>query len=176
MAEAFEISGPTDVMLKVRSGAYVAFGRSDGENRISFEPDILSREVMSDEDGLAPSEIIHLGMRGLLTMELVKWDRVLLQNLWNTIPRSALTADVHLHAGDVGRLWSTNTAGIGFFGIQVKPDLTDTRVIRSFEKCYLSGNDAIREAEIGNDKTVLRLSFNVLRDGNGDPYAKTATS
>ncbi len=175
MAEGFEISGPTDVLLKVRSGAYVALGRRDGEERIAFETEILSRQVSADEDGLVAGEIIHLGMRGILTMQLVKWDRAKLENLWDTIPRSALTGDVDQHAGDIGRLWSTSTAGIGFFGIQLKPDLTDSRIIRSFEKCWIDGN-AVRETEIGNDKTVLQLAFQVLPDSNRDLYLKTVTA
>ena len=174
MAEAFEISGPTDVLLKVRSGAYVALGRSDGEERIAFETEILSRQVSADEDGLVASEIIHLGMRGILTMQLVKWDRDLLNDLWGCIPRAAATTSVDLTTGDIGRLWGTATTGVGFFGIQIKPDLTDVRVIRSFEKCWMDGN-AIRETEIGNDKTVLQLAFQVLPD-SGTLYAKTTTA
>lgn len=178
MAEAFEFSGPTDVGLDVQpTGSPAALGRTDGEERISFDLRIFGREVSADEDGLVPAEVIHLGSMGLLTMQLVKWDRVQLEALWNTIPRSAVTSDSHLHAGDVGRLWSTTgVAAIGFFGIILTPDLTDTRVIRTFNKCYLLGDDAIREAEIGNDKTVLRLSIHVLPDSNGDLYAKTTTS
>lgn len=184
MAEAFEFSGPTDVQLDTQpAGSPTNLGRSDGEERISFDVRIFGREVSSDEDGLVPSEIIHLGMMGLLQMQLVKWDRVQLQALWNTIPRLAVSGDAHLSTGDeltggaVGRLWSTTTvAAIGFFGIILTPDLEDTRVIRTFNKCYLLGDDAIREAEIGNDKTVIRLSIHVLPDSNGDLYAKTETS
>ena len=178
MAEAFEIAGPVDVTLDP-AGAVSAepLGRSDGEERISFDTRIFGREISSDEDGLVPSEIIHLGMSGLLTMQLVKWDRAVLNSLWDTVPRTALSGDVHLNTGAVGMLWSmpTPVSGIGFFAIILTPDLSDTRIIRTFSKCYLMGDDAIREAEIGNDTTVLRLSINVLPDANGDLYAQTST-
>ena len=180
MAEAFEIAGPTDVLLDpAGAAAEAALGRSDGEERIAFNVRILGREVSADEDGLVPGEVIHLGSMGLLNMQLVKWDRTQLQNLWNTIPRSAVTGDANLHQGDVGRLWSMTggaVSGVGFFKLTLKPDLTDGRTIYAFGKCYLLGDDAISEAEIGNDKTVLRLSINVLPDSNGDLYVKTVTS
>ncbi len=179
MASAFEINGPTAVQLKVSpiGGSWVELGRSDGEELISFDTQILGKEIFSDEKGMVPDEILHLGMRGLLTMQLVKWDRLVLDSLWGTVPRAAVTGDIHLHQGTVGERWSdVSVATIGFFGIRVAAELTDTRIVRSFNRCYLLGDDAIREADIGNNRTALRLSFHVLPDTLEDLYTSTVTS
>ena len=178
MATAFEINGPTKVSLKVSpiGGSYVELGRSDGEELISFDTQVLGKEIFSDEGGMVPQEVIHLGTRGMLTMQLIKWDRAILNDLWDAIPRTTLTAADDLHEGVVGRLWGTAITGIGFFGIQIASELTDVRVIRSFAKCYILGDDAIREANIGNEATALRLAFNVLPDTNGNLYVVTNTA
>jgi len=174
MAEAFEIQGPTDVKLKVRGGSYVALGRTDGEERITFEMKNHTKIIYADETGMVPAEIINLGSTGIVVMQLVKWDRAELNNLWQTLPASTLITDDDPNQGTVGKLWGTSDTGRGFFGIQLAADLS-SGLVRSFEKCYLSDN-AITEAEIGNDATVLQLSIDVLPDGNNDLYIVTATA
>ncbi len=174
----FEIAGPVEVSFNAQGAtpATANLGRSDGEERISLDVQIHSKPIYADEGGRVPQEVIHLGMTGLLSMQLVKWDRLILQDIWGAVPRLALPGDAHLNQGDVGRLWSTTAvSGIGFFGLILTPDLEDSRVVYTFNKCYLA-EDGIREAEIGNDVTVLRLSFVVLPDSNNDLYAKTVTA
>ena len=173
---AFEIAGPVEVSFDGQGVSVDNLGRTDGEELSALDVTFHSKPIFTDEGGRVPAEVIHLGMTGLLTMQLIKWDRLVLQALWGAVPRSALPGDAHLNQGDVGRLWSTTgVAAIGFFGITLIPDLTDTRTVYTFSKCYLA-EDGIREAQIGNDATVLRLSFIVLPDGTNDLYAKTVTS
>lgn len=176
MALGFEIAGPVTVSIDPAGAVTVgAIGRTDGESLIGFDAQIHSKPIYTDEGGRVPQQVIHLGMTGLLTMQLIKWDRAVLNALWYTVPNAALINDANLNAGIVGRLWdpATPISGIGFFQVILTPDLADDQQLYTFGKCYLP-EDGIRESNIGLDTTLLQLSFIVLPDGNNDLYINSS--
>ncbi len=173
----FEIAGPCQVSITPRAGSVDNLGFTDGESLIGLDVNVLSRPIYTDEGGRVPQEIIHLGMTGLLTMQLVKWDRTVLNDIWYAVPNPALITDGHLNAGVVGKLWGdTSVTGVGFFGVSLIPTLTDSRTVYTFTRCYLP-EDGLAERNIGNDATLLQLSFVVLPNtSTNDLYTYSVTS
>ena len=168
-----EVVGPYTVDIKLRGGAYTNLGHADASGRARFEPSIRGEEIFTDESGLAPDDVLHLGTVGLLTLTMNKFDRALLRDLHHAVPRltsDALVANSY-HSGTVGLRWSETAGAVaaasGFFSVKITPLLAGvSRISREFPKCYLLGDNPWSVGEIGNTPNLVSLAVHVLRDLN----------
>lgn len=159
MAVIFHVSGPTQIEIATDIfSTWELFGYTDNDNLPSIQITDHHHEVKTVLSGNVPAEIVLTGTSARITLALVKWDAVILNQML------AASRNVY-NTPQVGRVLDILTTA--FFGLRITS--VSTAQEYTFAACYLQV-DGVNDSQWGNRERVLTLNISAIPDSSNNIY------
>lgn len=162
MATAIYVPGPTVIYVNTGSGL-TELGLSDNDNLPSIQFTDHQHDVKTVTSGAVPEEIVLQNTEAAVTVALVKWDDVVLNNLLIDQRGAAYTPVV-------GRRL---VSGNGFVGLQIR-SVAAGQPGYTFTHAFLR-SDSVGDSQWGNRERVLTLNFRCIPNPSTNVLCTYAT-
>lgn len=163
MAIEIYVPGPTSIYVATSPGTYVQLGLSDNDNLPSIQFTDHQHDVKTVTSGAVPEEIVLQNTEAAVTVALVKWDDVVLNNLLIDQRGAAYTPVV-------GRRL---VSGNAFFGLQIR-SVAAGNPGYTFTHAFLR-SDSVGDSQWGNRERVLTLNFRCIPNPSTNVLCTYAT-
>lgn len=162
MATAIYVPGPTTIYVNTGAGL-TELGLSDNDNLPSIQFTDHQHDVKTVTSGAVPEEIVLQNTEAAVTVALVKWDDVVLNNLLIDQRGAAYTPVV-------GRRL---VSGNGFVGLQIR-SVAAGNPGYTFTHAFLR-SDSVGDSQWGNRERVLTLNFRCIPNPSTNVLCTYAT-